>query len=121
MKQRGKHVYARDIAILVSDQGLDAAVAKYGEITPARARDVVDAMVEAGVTVIPESLADLAGRARPYNPRHQPEAGEDREYVVLRNLRVSASVSHMGMKEGSIARVRYEKDRVIITRPKPRK
>lgn len=121
MKQRGKHIYTRDIAILVSDQGLHAAVAKFGAITPARARDVIDAMVEAGVTLIPENLVDLASRARPYNPRHQPEAGENREYVVLRNLRVSASVSHMGMKEGSVARVRYEKDRVIITRPRARK
>jgi hypothetical protein len=113
-----KRVYTSDIAIMVANEGFKVAAAKY-DITPLRARDVIEAMKTAGVETdkIPKELVDLAALVKAFGHRRKPPvAGEERKHKATVGGRVSAYGPAIGIKAGGDANVRYETDRIVITK-----
>ena len=113
-------VFARDIALYMANQGFAEAMKKY-EIKPPRARDVMEAMIKVGVDV-PKELVELASQVRDYGHRQPPPAvGEERIYTSTDSSRVSVNGAVIGIGPKSQAKVKYEVDRIIITKPLDKK
>lgn len=110
-----KKIFSKDIAMFIVDKGLDEALKKY-DLKPTRAREVVAAMIAAGVEV-PARLQEIAEQVRDYGHRQPPPvAGEEREYVSTSNARVSVNVSVIGIGGKQPTRVKYGKDQIIVTK-----
>lgn len=115
-----KKIFSKDIAMFIIDKGFDEAMKKY-DLKPTRAREVVAAMRETGVEV-PKPLQELADQVRDYGHRQPPPVpGEEREYMSTATARVSVNVSVIGVGGQSPTRVRYERDRIIVTKPGPKR
>lgn len=113
-----KKVYAKDIATFMLSNGFQAAMEKF-DLKPMKARDVLKAMRDTGVREedIPTELAELAGRVRNYGYRRDPpKEGESRDYTATKYGRISVHGKAIGIDEGEIGTVKYEKDRIIVTK-----
>ncbi len=110
-----KKIFSKDIAMFIVDKGLDEAMKKY-DLNPRRAREVVAAMIAAGVEV-PARLQEIADQVRAYGHRQPPPVpGEERKYVSTANARVSVNVSVIGIGGKQPTRVRYSKDQIIVSK-----
>lgn len=110
-----KKIFSKDIALFIVDKGLDEALKKF-DIKPTRAREVVAAMQAAGVEV-PARLQEIADRVRAYGHRQPaPDVGDEREYMATANGRVSVNVGVIGVGPHQPTRVKYEKDKITVTK-----
>ncbi len=116
MGEKQKAVFNKDIGMYIAAHGFAAAKEHYGRtLTAARARDVIRAMKAAGITNIPQELADHADKIRRIGPRlPPPEIGDERPYRAAKNCRVSANMAPYGVGPGDVVIVKYKNEGVLM-------
>jgi len=120
---RKKHLRNADLALDIKIHGFDKVRAELGDrLDPIRAAKIVKLLVErhkCPENEINKDLLELASQKRQGHmggPVKPPTDGEERPYLVGANNRIGVSVSILGRRSGQKVRVRYGRERIVITK-----
>lgn len=123
-KNQKEKVSYKDVMILLLAEGLSAVEASFKDGTFSRHN--LQAAVEHLAVCMPRQSEDLAkflaqaAPVRPHRGRVAPQTGDERDYKAQQvndtDPYLRLPLSTLGAKKGDIVRVRFEADRLVVTR-----